>query len=294
MKFNVLALGEILWDLLPSGAQPGGAPANFAYHAQALGARAGVVTRVGNDRLGRDLQDHLAAMNLPLDLVQVDETVPTGTVTVELTGDGIPHFTIHEQVAWDQLQPTEAARLAARSADAICFGSLAQRGPVSRAAIQQLLRLTDVRCLRIFDINLRQHYYSREVIEQSLELANVLKLNETELPVLESMMGLTGSAEAQLAMLADRYGLEVIALTRGAAGSLLYQQGRISECQSRPVQVKDTVGAGDSFTAALVMGLLQGVDLDVVHRAASEVARYVCSCEGATPPLPTELRELIR
>ena len=294
MKFNVLALGEILWDLLPSGAQPGGAPANFAYHAQALGARAGVVTRVGNDRLGRDLQDHLAAMNLPLDLVQVDETVPTGTVTVELTGDGIPHFTIHEQVAWDQLQPTEAACLAARSADAICFGSLAQRGPVSRAAIQQLLRLTADRCLRIFDINLRQHYYSREVIEQSLELANVLKLNETELPVLESMMGLTGSAEAQLAMLADRYGLEVIALTRGAAGSLLYQQGRISECQSRPVQVKDTVGAGDSFTAALVMGLLQGVDLDVVHRAASEVARYVCSCEGATPPLPTELRELIR
>ena len=293
MKFNVLALGEILWDLLPSGAQPGGAPANFAYHAQALGAQAGVVTRVGNDRLGRDLQDHLAAMNLPLDLVQVDETVPTGTVTVELTGDGIPHFTIHEQVAWDQLQPTEAACLAARSADAICFGSLAQRGPVSRAAIQQLLRLTADRCLRIFDINLRQHYYSREVIEQSLELANVLKLNETELPVLESMMGLTGSAEAQLAMLADRYGLEVIALTRGAAGSLLYQQGRISECQSRPVQVKDTVGAGDSFTAALVMGLLQGMDLDVVHRAASEVARYVCSCEGATPPLPTELRELL-
>ena len=293
MKFNVLALGEILWDLLPSGAQPGGAPANFAYHAQALGAQAGVVTRVGNDRLGRDLQDHLAAMNLPLDLVQVDETAPTGTVTVELTGDGIPHFTIHEQVAWDQLQPIEAARLAARSADAICFGSLAQRGPVSRVAIQQLLRLTADRCLRIFDINLRQHYYSREVIEQSLELANVLKLNETELPVLESMMGLTGSAEAQLAMLADRYGLEVIALTRGAAGSLLYQQGRISECQSRPVQVKDTVGAGDSFTAALVMGLLQGVDLDVVHRAASEVARYVCSCEGATPPLPTELRELL-
>jgi len=177
-------MGEILWDLLPTGAQMGGAPANFAYHARALGAEAGVVTRVGSDALGQALQRRLEAWRLPLDLVQVDAQAPTGTVTVALSGEGIPSYTIHEPVAWDRLEPTDATLSAARGAAAICFGSLAQRAEPSRGTIHHPLRLSPAGALRIFDINLRQHFYSREVIEASLRLANVLKLNETELPVL--------------------------------------------------------------------------------------------------------------
>lgn len=290
MRFNVLGVGEVLWDLLPAGAQMGGAPANFAYHANALGARAGVVTRVGLDRLGRDILQQLATIGLPLDLVQVDEAAPTGTVSVELEGDGIPRFTIREQVAWDHLEPTEAALASASEADAICFGSLAQRAEPSRSTIHRVLAQAPATALRVCDINLRQNYYSREIIQKSLRLANVLKLNDTELPVVATMLGLTGDPEAHVTTLAREYNLRVVALTCGPQGSLLYQAGRWSECVTRPVRVKDTIGAGDAFTAALVLGLLQKMDLEEVNLIANEVARHVCSCAGATPPLPDELR----
>lgn len=290
MNFKVIGIGEVLWDLLPSGAQMGGAPANFACHAHALGARAGVVSGVGRDQLGRDILRHLAEMGVSLNLVQVDETHPTGTVTVELEGDGVPHFTIREQVAWDHLQPTEAAQKAAGEADAICFGTLAQRCEPSRSTIHHLLSRSRATALRIFDINLRQNFYSREIIQNSLRLANVLKLNDAELPVVATMLGLQGDLKMQLATLAQQFDLQVIALTRGPEGSLLYQSGRWSECRTRPVRVMDTVGAGDAFTAALAIGLLQKMDLDEVNIAANEVARHVCSCAGATPPLPDELR----
>jgi len=220
----------------------------------------------------------------------VDETFPTGTVTVELEGDGIPRFTIREQVAWDHIQPAEAALKAASEAHAICFGSLAQRCEPSRTAIHRLLNESPASALRIFDINLRQNFFSREVIQKSLRLANVLKLNDAELPVVATMLGLEGNMEAQVAALAKEYELHVVALTCGPQGSLLYQSGRWSECGTRPVRVKDTVGAGDAFTAALALGLLRKMDLDEVNRAANEVARHVCSCAGATPPLPDELR----
>jgi len=292
MKVRVLAMGEILWDLLPTGAQMGGAPANFAYHARALGAEAGVVTRVGSDALGQALQRRLEAWRLPLDLVQVDAQAPTGTVTVALSGEGIPSYTIHEPVAWDRLEPTDATLSAARGAAAICFGSLAQRAEPSRGTIHHLLRQSPAGALRIFDINLRQHFYSREVIEASLRLANVLKLNETELPVLAAMFDLPGTVEMQVTALAQRFDLRVVALTLGPQGAWLYQDGRWSRRGTRPVQVKDTVGAGDAFTAALAVGLLQNADLDDINLAANEVARHVCSCAGATPPLPESMREI--
>lgn len=293
MNYNVIGIGEVLWDLLPRGAQMGGAPANFAYHAQSLGARAGVVTRVGSDQLGRDICQRLEAMGMPLDLVQVDERAPTGTVSVELEGDGVPRFTIHEQVAWDNLQPTGAANQAVDAADAICFGSLAQRGESSRRAIHRLLsRPTSPAALRIFDINLRQHFYSREVVHESLRLANVLKLNDAELPVVAEMLGLQGGTETRVTALARQFDLQLVALTCGPQGSLLCQAGRWSQCRPRPVQVIDTVGAGDAFTAALAMGLLLGMDLDDINFAANEVARHVCACAGATPPLTDELRRL--
>jgi fructokinase len=292
MSSKIIGIGEVLWDLLPAGRQLGGAPANFAYHARELGARAGLVTRLGRDALGQEIQRHLEKLGLPADLLQVDETAPTGTVTVELGGEGVPNFTIHEHVAWDHLQLTEASLAAARSADALCFGSLAQRTEPSRGTIQHLLRQSTPAALRIFDINLRQRFHSRSVIEASLQLANVLKLNDAELPVLATLFDLQGDPQLQVAALAQRFDLRVVALTLGPQGSLLYQAGRWSKCGTQPVRVTDTVGAGDAFTAALAMGLLQRMDLDAINFAANEVARYVCSCTGATPRLPDSLRTI--
>jgi fructokinase len=286
MSFKIVGIGEVLWDLLPAGPQLGGAPANFAYHAHALGAHASVVTRVGNDVFGREILRRLGEQGIADGTVQVDDTAPTGTVTVELSDKGIPSYVIHQKVAWDQLAVTPSALKAIREADAICFGSLAQRGEVSRTAIQRLVAAAPADALRVFDINLRQEYFSRDVIEQSLRLANVLKLNDSELPILASLFGLTGSTRQQMDVLALRFSLRLVALTRGPAGSLLLQDGKWSDCPSVPIQIVDTVGAGDSFTAALVMGLLQQMDLDEINMLADEVARHVCSCAGATPPLP--------
>jgi fructokinase len=177
------------------------------------------------------------------------------------------------------------------SADAICFGSLAQRKAASRASIQNLVGISSPNALRIFDINLREQFYSRELIEQSLVLANVVKLNDGELSILSSLFQLGASPQQQVEQLARNFGLRLVALTRGPKGSLLYQHGRWSQQPPPPVEVVDTVGAGDSFTAALVMGLLAGMDLDAVHAAAAEVAGYVCTQPGATPALPAELRQ---
>lgn len=290
MSWRVLGLGEVLWDLLPAGAQLGGAPANFAYHARALGADAGVITRIGSDSLGDDILRRFDVMGLPASLVQRDANAPTGTVTVQLGADGVPQFTIHENVAWDRLTTTEEALAAVADADAVCFGSLGQRCEPARSSIRQLVSAARPAALRIFDINLRQHFYSREVIEHSLQQANVLKLNDTELPVLAALFGLTGSVSGQLAELTRRFELEVVALTRGPQGSLLLGPGGWSDQPGLPVAVRDTVGAGDAFTAALTVGLLQGMTLDAVNRLANEVARHVCSCTGATPPLPAHLK----
>ena len=298
MNFNVIGVGEVLWDLLVTGPQLGGAPANFAYHAHALGARAQVITRVGKDDYGREIIRRFRKMGLPETTVQIDDTVPTGTAKVALSGDGLAHFTIQENVAWDHIAVTPEALVAASEAHAICFGSLAQRSEPSRNTIQQLVAETTADGLRVFDINLRQQFYSRGLIEESLQLANVLKLNDDELPTLAEMFGLTGLPEHQIKhqieWLAHTFSLRLVALTRGANGSLLYQKDndnnevRWSDCPSRPVKVVDTVGAGDSFTAAMVLGLLRKMDLDEINTIANEVARYVCSQPGATPALPTE------
>ena len=296
MNSNVVGVGEVLWDLLLTGPQLGGAPANFAYHAHALGAQAQVITRVGKDDHGREIIRRFHEMGLPETGVQVDETAPTGTARVELSGDGLAHFTIQENVAWDFIAVTDEAVAVARRADAICFGSLAQRCEASRNTIQYLVAATPPDALRVFDINLRQQFYSRDVVEKSFRLANVLKLNDDELPRLADMFNLTGLTEDQIGQLAHTFGLRLVALTRGPNGSLLYQKDndnnnnevRWSDCPSRPVKVVDTVGAGDSFTAAMVMGLLRKMDLDEINTIANEVARYVCSQPGATPALPTE------
>jgi fructokinase len=286
----VLAVGEILWDLLPAGRQLGGAPANFIQHARALGADAGLVSRVGDDELGREAVARLCARGVDTDLIQIDPQVPTGTVGVEIGPDHQPQFTIQENVAWDRLAIEDAALAAVRDADAVYFGSLAQRTSGGAAAVRRLVAASDPDALRIFDINLRPPFVQPEVIRASLELATVLKLNNQELPVLAAMLGPDGTEEQQLDELVRRYSLRLIALTRGGQGSLLVGAKGRSEQPAVAVQVVDTVGAGDAFTAALVVGLLNGLPLEESNRLAAEVAAFVCTRPGGTPELLPDLR----
>jgi fructokinase len=291
MKFKIIGIGEVLWDLLPGGAQLGGAPANFAFHSHALGAQASVITRVGNDDLGHAILRKLDEQGIADGTMQLDDNAPTGTVTVSLSEHGVPTYTIHEHVAWDRLTVAPRAVQVVREADAICFGSLAQRSETSRISIQTLLAAGRGVSLRVFDINLRQHYYSREIIEQSLLLANVLKLNDGELKIVGEMLGLKGSIRHQVESLAQKYALELVALTCGADGSLLFLGGQWSDCPSVPTEIADTIGAGDAFTAAMVLGFLHKMGLDDINAFANEVARYVCTCAGATPSLPRRFAE---
>jgi len=286
MNCNVVGVGEILWDILPSGKQLGGAPANFAFHARALGARSRVISRIGQDPLGVEILQRLQALGLPTAEIQIDPSAPTGTVSVELSADGQPRFTIHEDVAWDRLALEKAALTAVADADAVAFGTLAQRREPARGTIQALLAAVRSGAWRILDLNLRQHYFSRDVIETSLRLANIVKFNDSELPVLAELLGLRGSVRRQIEQLARQHAQRLVCLTRGAHGSLLYCEGHWAEDPGQPVAVRDTVGAGDAFTAALAMGVLAGKPLDAINRRANQVARYVCSCEGATPQLP--------
>lgn len=290
MSFTVVGLGEVLWDLLPTGPQLGGAPTNFTYQAGALGARALMVTRVGADDLGREVIRRFAQMNLPRETVQVDPTRPTGTVAVTLDEKGVPRYTFAEETAWEQLAATDVALEAVRGAHAVCFGTLGQRNPVARRTIQQLVSTASADALKIFDINLRLNFYSREVIEQSMRLSNVLKLNDEELSVLTSMFSIQGNARQRIEWFVHEFGFKAVVLTSGSLGSLIHQEGRWSEVPPQPVQVADTVGAGDAFAAALTMGLLSKMDLSEVHAIAAEVARYVCSQPGATPPMPEAFR----
>jgi fructokinase len=290
MKPKLVGIGELLWDMLPDGPQLGGAPANFAYHACALGAEARVISRVGRDDLGHELIRRLERLGVHSDCVEVDLSSPTSTVTVEVDPAGEPRFTIRESVAWDNLRAESAGRLAVSLADAVCFGTLAQRLEPSRSSIRSLVRTAPPSALRILDVNLRQHYYSPPLIAESLELANVLKLNETELPRLAEMFAVTGDERSQISQLAQRHQLRVVAYTRGARGSLLLADGRWSDDPGVSANVVDTVGAGDSFTAAIALGLLAGWDLDRINHLANEVASFVASSAGATPELPLHLR----
>jgi fructokinase len=290
MSHAILAVGEVLWDLLPSGKQLGGAPANFAYHCRSLGAFAKLVSRVGDDALGREVLERFRRLGLPAEEVQVDPAWPTGTVAVTLAADGQPRFTIHEHVAWDFIAAAESALSAARAADAVCFGSLAQRSEPSRKAIRTLVSAVRPGALRIFDVNLRPPFVDREIIAGSLELANVLKLNDQELPELAAMFVLPAGERESMAELARRFGLSLVALTRGSGGSRLLAGDRWSDHPGRPVEVCDTIGAGDAFTAALAVGLLAGRPLEEINRHANEVAAFVCSQPGGMPALPDALR----
>ena len=291
-RFCLVGLGEVLWDMLPSGPQLGGAPANFAYHAAALGGEGAVASCVGSDELGRAILARLDSLGLDRTAVAIDAAHPTGTVTVELDEAGRPQYTIHENVAWDFISFSDSLVHLAARADAVCFGSLAQRSPGSRQTIEEFLDHTLKACLRIFDINLRQSFYSRQVLEGSLERCDVVKLNDEELPVVAGLLDLGGDEHDALAALLKRYPLRLAVLTKGSAGSVLLSPRGRSQMDGQQVRVVDTVGAGDAFTAAVAMGLLEGADLAMLHRRACRLAAYVCTQAGATPPVPEELKRL--
>jgi fructokinase len=294
VSYVLVGIGEILWDILPTGKQMGGAPANFAYHGTSLGEEGIIVSCVGKDELGTEILKHLEDLGLSSNFVASDELHPTGTVSVDVDQAGVPTFTIHKNVSWDFLPMEEAFIALAKRAEAVCFGSLAQRSPTSSATIGNFLQNTLDETLRILDINLRYPFYSQEIIEGSLEKANVLKLNEDELEILSITFSLEGDDRSKLFRLLECFDLEMVALTQGSNGSSLCYGDQISIHPGYPVDVVDTVGAGDAFTAALAIGMLRGFELDRLNDLANQVASYVCTQPGATPPIPRRIRENFR
>ena len=281
----IVGIGELLWDLLPDGRQLGGAPANFAYTASVLGNRAAVVSRLGDDMLGEEARERCARMDLDVAHIQNDAAHPTGTVNVSVDDLGQPCFQIVEGVAWDFLEWNEGLQTLATKADVVCFGSLAQRRDVSRATIQRFVRATRESCLRIFDVNLRQSFYTPVILKTGFAMATVAKLNHDELPVVMQAVGLptTNEDAADCELLLDHFGLQMVALTRGAHGSLLMSQKSRSEHPGFRIQVVDTVGAGDAFTAGMAHQLRRGASLDMVNELANRVASWVASNSGGMP-----------
>ncbi len=285
----VIGIGEALWDMLPEGKKLGGAPANFAFHAGQFGLESMAVSAIGLDPLGEEIAKELEEHGLPFHLDRID--YPTGTVQVTLDSNGIPRYEIKVDVAWDNIPYTkELADLAGR-AQAVCFGSLAQRNPVSRETIGWFLDAVPEDCLKVFDINLRQSFYSKEIIEDSLRRCDILKINDEELEIVKEMFGLEDlPTEGLCRSIIDEYGLKMLILTCGVNGSHVISGDVSSFIETPKVNVADTVGAGDSFTGAFVASILKGKTVREAHEAAVKVSAFVCTQSGAMPVIPEDLK----
>ena len=281
MERPIVGIGEILFDLLPAGAQLGGAPANFAYHVCRLGGRGVAVSAIGKDKLGEEVKSILASKKLEAVLPEVDH--PTGVVHVDLDGRGVPQYTIVEDVAWDNVPYTPEMKELASQAAAVCFGTLAQRNPVTRATVMSFIADMPSDSLKVYDINLRQHFYSREIIEDSLRVADILKINDEEIGVVSELLGLGPSPEQACLSLISLYGLRLVILTKGADGSEVITPDARYRVECPKVKIADTVGAGDSFTAAFVYSYLRGDSIEDCHRVANRISAFVCSRNGAMP-----------
>ena len=286
MKRFVVGLGEVLWDVLPEGKKLGGAPANFAYHAgQFLGMDNTIaISALGDDPLAEETIEALKEHELSYLLPRVP--YPTGTVQVTLDGQGIPSYEIKENVAWDNIPFNDDIADIARNCRAVCFGSLAQRNSASRTTIQQFLDATPADCLRIFDINLRQHFYTKEILQDSIRRCNILKINDEELELVGQMFGYPDlDFENKCWLILGKYNLDILVLTCGTNGSYVFTPGNISFLPTPKVQVADTVGAGDSFTGSFVASILKGKTVAEAHSIAVQVSAYVCTQNGAMPSL---------
>jgi fructokinase len=303
----ILGIGELLWDILPDGSRLGGAPANFAVMAGRLGNHAAILSRIGRDDLGRQAIDRLDPMPIETGFLQVDRLHETGSVTVSLEG-GEPHYTIHEPAAWDFLELSDEWVQLVERADAICFGSLAQRSRQARQTIQTLAAEATSTCIRVFDVNLRTPFYSAEVLEESLELATVVKMNDAEAPLLLELLDLaieeapgpgdTLSTADYLRAAAERLlaefpSLQMVAATRGSRGSLMVTRDEWDEHPGFPVKVADGIGAGDAFTAAMTHYMLRGADLATLNEAGNRWGGWMASQSGAMPALPDAVRDAI-
>ncbi len=293
-RYKIVGIGEVLWDVLPGGKQLGGAPGNFAYMASLLGDEGMLASRVGDDSLGRETLGKMKDIGLSTQFLQVDPQHPTGTAVVEVDTAGQPKFTITPDVAWDFLEWTPVWNELAQQADVICFGTLAQRNPRSRDTIRRFLRAAHSSALRIFDANLRQEYFTPELLRESLGETQLVKLNHEELPAVTKLLGLTFANEEKTArQLLEMYELKLVCVTRGANGSLLMTPSGSSSHDGFRVKVADTVGAGDAFTACLIHHFLRGASLEQINNAANRFAAWVASKPGATPLIEEcELKEL--
>jgi fructokinase len=294
-RFTVVGIGELLWDLFADGKQLGGAPANFAYMTSLLGDEGLVASRIGSDALGRSAARRLQRIGLKSSYLQVDASHATGTVKVQVDTNGQPSFEIAESVAWDFFQWTTEWSDLAEHTDAVCFGSLAQRSARSRATIRAFLEAVGQRATRVFDVNLRQCFYSRETLEKSFELTDIAKLNQDELPVVVKLLGQPVEDEERAARwLRDNFRLKLVCITRGAMGSVLFSENEISKHPGCKTQVADTVGSGDAFTAALVYHYLRRASLATLNEAANRMGAWVASQTGATPVRDNRRLERIR
>ncbi|SHE96288.1 fructokinase [Bacteroides luti] len=295
MNNIIVGLGEALWDMLPEGKKIGGAPANFAYHVSQFGLESCVVSAIGNDALGNEILDVFHEKNLKYQLEKVN--FPTGTVQVELDAEGVPCYEIKEGVAWDNIPFTEALQTLALSTRSVCFGSLAQRSKVSRETINRFLDTMpdgEGQC-KIFDINLRQNFYDKEIIENSLNKCNILKINDEELVIISRMFGYPGiDLQDTCWKLINKYELKMLILTCGTNGSYVFASGEVSFLETPNVNVADTVGAGDSFTAAFCASIIKGKSVREAHKLAVDVSAYICTQSGAMPVLPETLKKRLR
>lgn len=298
-NFTIVGLGELLWDLFPSGKQLGGAPANFAYIASLLGDHGIVASRIGADALGAEAKQRFQQLRLPTDFLQSDPSHPTGTVKVLIDPQDQPHYEISQDAAWDSLEMTSQWRTLAAQATAVCFGSLAQRSPASRRTTHEFLGAARPTTTRIFDVNLRQPFYSKEILADSVRRASIIKLNQEELPVvlqlLESPAPLSPGNETRAAeWLLHLSGAQLVCVTRGANGSLLVSKEGFHEHPGFAAKTVDTVGAGDAFTAALVHHFLRGAPLSAMNEAANRMGAWLAARPGATPEADPSLLEKVR
>lgn len=287
MNDIVVGMGEALWDVLPEGKKIGGAPANFAYHVSQFSLPSCVVSAVGDDVLGKEIIDNLTSKGLNQLIAEVP--YPTGTVQVEIDQAGIPQYEIKENVAWDNIPYTDKLEALAKCTKAVCFGSLAQRNVVSRNTINKFLDAMpdDDENLIVFDVNLRQGFYNKEILCNSMKRCNILKINDEELVTVSRMFGYPGiDLQDKCWILLGKYNLKMLILTCGINGSYVFTPGKVSFQPTPKVVVADTVGAGDSFTAAFISSILKGKSVQEAHSTAVQTSAYVCTKNGAMPTLP--------